>query len=307
MKTRILVLMICTAFLAGGSANAQVLKMLKNKGKKSGEEKKEGEVDKRMQKGILNLKNKLLGEEADSTAGEKAEAHEQNRGAMGALSNMLGGSDVAHKDSYNFDISISMDMETYDENEEVSGTMQYLTYINAGARDVAIDIKPQSEDTEYKADITMIYDMDNKAIFVLTSNSGQKMAMATSIDDVNDLSGEDEQGSTAEAPEYTKTGRTKKILGYKCSEYIVEDEDYTSEVWVTDELDFDPGHKQMKNAGIPVTDRGPFEGNMIMEMHSYEEGIKQMSMFVRDIDKKSNKSFTLEGYKIISAMKGSRK
>ncbi|MFO7755598.1 MAG: hypothetical protein R6V34_06420, partial [Bacteroidales bacterium] len=63
---------------------------------------------------------------------------------------------------------------------------------------------------------------------------------------------------------------------------------------------FISGREQMKVAGIPVYEEGPFEGAMMMEMDVFEYDEKTMSMYVRGVNKNISKSFTLDTYTIMS-------
>ena len=302
------------------------------------------EIDKKVTKGVLNLKDKLLGTETeakgtDSTAinqevstNQKAVTNQEgsisgqtNTGGsvtgtaqggadksgkssqgLGALSALMGGQggDVDHKDSYNFDVSITMQMEIYDESSgEVSMVMDYVSYVNMETTDVAIDIKPQSEGGAYQADMTMIYDKENKSVFMLTNTGGQKMAIATPIDEMPDQGGQTGEYET-DNPTYTKTGKTKTISGYKCEGYTMLDGENRVDMWVTDEIDFDPGRDEMKKAGIPMYYEGPFEGGMILEMEVYENDIKHMKMLVTDINEDASKSLSLSGYTIMNMNMG---
>ncbi|MFO7755982.1 MAG: DUF4412 domain-containing protein, partial [Bacteroidales bacterium] len=329
MKTKFLFLTICAMLLVPLSAEAQVTNFLKKKTKKAAktatktaDKEVDREIDKNVTKGVLNLKNKLLESAADSSNATVKDGRQQDaetatgggnnssstdgssRGAapgLGALSAIMGdGADVPHKKSYDFNSSIDIEMLSYENGgDAVATVISYTTYLNDKSLDVAIDIKPQSEDPVYKGDMTMIYDKDNNVAFTLTSQDGQKIAIATPMDELESMPG-DEEGEECpdegDEPGFTKTGRTKTIHGYKCDEYIMVDEDTRAEIWFTHDTYFISGREQMKVAGIPVYEEGPFEGAMMMEMDVFEYDEKTMSMYVRGVNKNISKSFTLDTY-----------
>ncbi|MDZ7737679.1 MAG: DUF4412 domain-containing protein [Bacteroidales bacterium] len=286
MKIKFLLLTVCAMLIVSLNAEAQIINILKKK--KNTEEKTE-------------------------TEDEKIEEKVRKKLGMGALSAIMGGggADVPHKESYDFNTSINMEILSYENGEADEATViGYTTYINEKTSDVAIDIKPQSEGGSYEADMTMIYDRDNNTVFMLTRQGERKMAIATPMDEIESMPGDEEDEDYPDEGDettYTKTGRTKNIHGYKCEEYTIVDEESRSEVWVTHDTDFTTGREEMKEAGIPMYDEGPFEGGMVMEMDVFEDEVKTMSMYVRDIKKNISKSFSLDSYSIMNVGTGGQK
>ncbi|MCD4769758.1 MAG: DUF4412 domain-containing protein [Bacteroidales bacterium] len=336
MKTGIFTLIIIALIAVPVSVNGQVENLLKKEKKEekaSATKTADEKINETVNKGMLNLKNRFLGKDKDTKKDDTPETVDQEQqelegaesatdksaneqvqrkrtgGGMGALSAIMGGGggDVAHKDSYNFTGSIVMDMEVINEDDgSVEMVMEYTTYFNMKSNDVAIEIKPQSEDGAYQADMTMIYDTDNNTMFMLTAQGGQKMAMASDLDDMpEDMNnGNDYESSN---PTYTKTGKTKTIAGYKCDGYTMQDGENTVEMWVTKDMKFNVGKKQMKKAGMPLYYDGPFEGGMIMEMEMYEDNIKKMRIVVTDVKSKISRSISLDGYTIMKMNMGGQK
>lgn len=105
-------------------------------------------------------------------------------------------------------------------------------------------------------------------------------------------------------PEVTKTGKTRKILGYTCQQILVKEGDKSGEVWVTKEL----GKFQMFKMGGP---RGQNEDEVWQKLIGEEGGFpllaitkesgKELSrMEATNVEKKSldNALFKIpEGYK----------
>jgi hypothetical protein len=105
-------------------------------------------------------------------------------------------------------------------------------------------------------------------------------------------------------PEITKTGKTRKILGYDCQEYIVKEGDEVTDVWVTKDL----GKFQMFRMGGPGAKKEADEWQKIIGsengfplLATTKNGDDQVSkMVATKVDKKSldNALFQIpEGFK----------
>jgi hypothetical protein len=85
---------------------------------------------------------------------------------------------------------------------------------------------------------TSIMDTKNQAIVILMEEKGKKTSMAMKLD-FNKVQGmvDEEAEDQMSRPDYkiTKTGNTKKILGYTCEEYLVTTEDGEGSYWITEE------------------------------------------------------------------------
>jgi hypothetical protein len=207
------------------------------------------------------------------------------------------GGDVSHRDIYQFDGKIVMLMETYKDNK-VDGEIEYTTFINSENSDVAIEVKPLSGEASSGGTVAvnMIYDQENSALLMIYDMDGQKTAMASSLDDDIDIGEEESDYEVDETPAYSKTGRTKKIAGYSCEEYTMDDGENRVNMWVTDELPFKPAKKEMMKAGVPLYNNGPLGGGMVMEMDMFEKGEQQVKMTVIEVDANAGKSISLVGY-----------
>lgn len=77
---------------------------------------------------------------------------------------------------------------------------------------------------------SMIMDLGKEEMLILMPQ--QKMYMVQRLDSVtaaaNEAAGEDFT--------FEKTGETEEILGYDCVKYVSKTKDYTSDIWVTEEL-----------------------------------------------------------------------
>jgi len=324
---KIILFTICALFIMPVNADAQVTNFIRKKTRRAARtatktvnKEIDKEIDRQVTKGIYNLRDSLISNATESEAqkqdssvstGSQGNSKAAGLGSFSALAGLSG--DVPNKGTYSFDRSINIEIEMYDANDKDNIViMEYYTYISEKNADMAIYIKPQSEENDEQGEMTIIYDQDNNAVFMLTDQEGEKMAIATSMDsmsfpddeeDIDDTAYEDEDQPGSD-PVYTKTGKTKTIKGYKCEQYIMNDEDTRIDMWITDDMDFNPDKEQMEKAGIPVYYDGPLEGGTVMEMELFEDGIKQMYMYVKDIKKNIKQSFSLDAYTIMNVGAG---
>ncbi|MCF6279567.1 MAG: DUF4412 domain-containing protein [Flavobacteriaceae bacterium] len=135
-----------------------------------------------------------------------------------------------------------------------------------------------------KTNMISIMDLDQGKNIALMENGGQKTQMTMKF-------GFKETVKEAnEDIKITKTGNTKKILGYTCYEYDVTGKDFNSKAWVTNEAgisfpkDFQgSGNKKMKNQN----------NNWMFEM----DGMV-LEMIVTDTSKKKPKTSTMTCIKL---------
>lgn len=314
MKARLTLLLTVCIVALPATMNGQVGNLLKNKLKAAAAT----EAEKKEEKKSVNLRDRLVGSivgEADTlSTGDADEDGTQARPRNGnPLSGLLGGgANVPHRDVYKFDASIVMLMEIYEKGEkEASSVVEYTTYISTGSEDVAIEIRPVSGEAASSsggaAVMQMIYDKENNCMLMLTSMGTQNTAIASNLDEALAETEETEEDLyDTENPTYTKTGETKMISGYKCDGYLLEDGENRVKMWVTKDVPFKASTREMRKAGVPAYYEGPFDGGMIMEMESFENDVRTMTMTVKDISDRANKSIPLTGYTFMNLNMGGK-
>ncbi|MDX2414006.1 MAG: DUF4412 domain-containing protein [Bacteroidales bacterium] len=270
MKSRAIVLIIVALVALPLNSNAQVGKLLKRK----------------------------LQEAAQTGTDKKADENkEKNRNSLMGL---LGGGDATYEQSYSFVGRIVMEMTAYGDEGEDDSVIDYVSYLNEESGDVAIEVKPVSGEVANAGAtlMTMVYDLNNNCAIVLSVQGEQKTAIITGMDKMEE---EIEESETIDdMPEYTKSGRTKTISGYKCEEYVYVDGDSKTSMWVTHDMKQGPKQKQMNKAGMTTWYGGPDGGGMMMEMEAFEAGELTMTMIMKDIDMKYSKSLSLDGFMIMN-------
>jgi hypothetical protein len=94
----------------------------------------------------------------------------------------------------------------------------------------------------------MIMDMDKREIMTGMPMPGQKMYMVMKIPDPKNTSTTGASGSDIQ---YTETGQTDTILGYKCEKVLIKSQNGETEAWVAQGL----GAFKMMAAGGPMGGR----------------------------------------------------
>lgn len=86
-----------------------------------------------------------------------------------------------------------------------------------------------------------------KAVFLIDAKKNKSIMLMEKMKMYMEMPAVPPGDSDEPKPEITKTGKTQKILGYECQQFLVKEGDNESEVWVTKEL----GKFQMFEMGGP--------------------------------------------------------
>lgn len=215
---------------------------------------------------------------------------------------------VPHDDVYNFNAYIQMELSTYKKNGALDEQTVYDNYMHKEDADYAMVFKDGKDQS------TIIFDTKNLAMLILTNSDGEKTGFATTIDpETWAATAEDLGGKQAESYEPTdwqdykptKTGKTKKILGYTCDEYMVQDEDGEVHMWVSEELGKELHKEWMKNQqtfGNAFAYAWALNG-MVLEYDAIEKNGEKEVMLVTDIDLNHSHSVNTKDYAIMSLRK----
>lgn len=335
MHRLIAILLIGILTLGVSQANGQSLKDLMKKKKENTEEttdeKKENKAENAVRQGINKGLDKLFGTSSDDEkteeAGETEDVQESSSSkssdndfssktsasgiGMNAIMSGLGitGS-VNVKDVYKFDAYIEMTITNYDSDGKADDPGKYTTYLDADSPDYGISF---TDEEQQDGEMTMIFDTENSLMLTLMESDGEKTGFAVAFTEdqqaaIDDY--EEEELEEAEANPYNlkKTGKTKKILGYKCEEYKTEDENSIIRMWVTEDLEKKISKTFMKNAqfGAMFT-YAYFTKGFVMETVTEDKDDHEKSvMTVTDIDVDKVTSIKTGGYTIMNmgAMEG---
>ena len=198
---------------------------------------------------------------------------------------------------YPFTSWFNMQITNYNKNGNVDEVVVYDNYLNASTNDygmVFMDDDAQS---------TIIFDSDRYAMIILADNKGEKSGFATKFDpDMIEEAAEDAEQETGDF-NLLKTGNTKKILGYNCDEYKVDDEESEVHIWVSEKLGKELHKKMLSNStafGAAFQYASGVEG-MVMEYKVLNKSSKEKTeMLITDLDLKKSHRISTEGYEILS-------
>lgn len=300
MNTLTRFLAILMLIFAAKAADAQIQDRAKDRAERKANNRVDRKIDEGLDKGfdaiegLFKRKNKDKdkdkdGKDADSDAQAEADANEA------LMNGLFGASDVDLKPSYDFDHSVTMRSKVYDKKgkEEMVQDMEMMMADDHPHIGIRTIMEGTSAD--------MVMDLEENYMVILTDAGGSKMAMVTKFDPA---AYETEEDKEMDAMEFTKTGRTKEILGYTCEEYVTEDDESVMHFWMADveDLDFYKGFKalqeQQKQQGAYAEDVP--EGMMLEMVSESKKNDEKYIMEVTSIDRNKSGQISTEGYKPMS-------
>ncbi len=213
---------------------------------------------------------------------------------------------VDYEEAYNFDAYIQMEITTYKKNGKLDEKMIYDNYLHKTDADYAMVFNNNDNQS------TIIFDTKNSAMLILTESDGERTGFATTIDPeaIAELAEDymDEEDVDMDSYKPMKTGKTKTILGYKCNEYLVKNEDSEVHMWVSEELGKDMRKEWMSNKqtfGSMFTHAAYMNG-MTLEYDIIDDDGRKSVMQVKQIDMNHSHKVNTSGYTIISMKQQSR-
>jgi len=234
---------------------------------------------------------------ANDIAQDKAEEEAEKR-ATKAIMEGFGINENANLDpEYKFDAWFKMQITDYKKNGKVDEQVEYDNYLNKINRDYGMEFREDASQS------IILFDSSRFAMIVLTDDDGEKTGFATGMDPdkVDEIIKEDSPDEAGLKP--LKTGNTKKILGYSCDEYLIEDEESEVRMWVSEELGKEM-HKEIlnnPNAFGSTFHYSSAVNGMILEYTLLEKNTGEKNeMLVTDLDLNRSHSISTQGYAIIS-------
>lgn len=229
-----LLLLVCFTY----SGQAQILDRLADKAAKSAERTLDRKVEQKAQKETEKA--------FDSTFNTKQSSKKSKKKTVASA-------DKTPDAVYTFTHKYVMQME----NDKYNTNLTYY---------LAKDKNYLGSTMEAAATMFTVMDMDKQSLFMFTEASGTKMLMATNMD----LGSMVENNQEEKDVKFEKTGRTKSILGYNCSEYNITSSDMKGNFWITQDagVSFPKGFQDIaeKSKNSNQAWMANMEGIM-MEMH----------------------------------------
>lgn len=288
MKTKHLILILSIFFL-GTTAQAQFLKKLKKTAERS------------VERTILNKTDREVSKSTDKTIDgvikgngekkEKSKKETETRTTPQSM-NLFGGGLEDLPDVYTFQYEIDMQITS---NKD-QNTLKYYVEPNASYFGNAMP--------EAQQNTVIVYDFENEAMVTFMENEGRKIAMKMNIPFDETVQEMIEKGQSGEENKVEDISYTpiagKTILGYNCKGYLVNHEDGTSKIYITNEApvsfigmfaSMEKMQKSKKMSNIPFD-----KNSMMMEMeytsnkrkkdnvHMICTSIKEKSFKIRKAD-----------------------
>jgi len=330
MKLKSLVILITLAFAVSGTSSGQnvgnYLKRKANMAGKHAENRADQNVNKKVNsevdKSVDKAFNKLWGEDKkkeDSNQDQSQEQTDQNssspsqttsdatdKAASNAMLKAMGiSTDADVRSSYDYSGNIVMTIQTWDENGETEGPVLYTTYVHNNNEGFAMKFSQDGTGST-----TMIFDYKEGKMIIMNAENGDKTGMVMQWEGMADsLENFDysEPPSDEEIEDFSKfnenlkkTGNSKKIAGYKCDEYIYDDEESHAVLWMTDELPPELWANMFSANAYSAASMG-FYGGFVMQMDSKEKATNERTtLLVNEVNRNKPESISTSGYQLIS-------
>jgi hypothetical protein len=230
---------------------------------------------------------------AQDKAEEEAEKHITN-----AIMEGFGISDDArYNKEYKFDSWFEMQITEYKKNGKMDSQVVYDNYFSKEKLDYGMEYR------EDETRSTILYIADSSTMLILTDEDGEKTGFATRFDPEKLEGTTEEEKPENSGLESYKTGNTKKILGYTCDEYLIEDEDSEVHMWVSEKLgkEINSGMLSNPNAFGNAFLLSRSVNGMTMEYELMDKSSgEKTEMLVTDLDLNRDYSIHTEGYNILT-------
>lgn len=310
MKTRAL-LFFAFLILIPAVSSAQVGNFLKNQAARAANaaaRESEKEANRRADSAIQANAERAAKEtadkiERDSKANKTEDKGNQSQGGRGMF--MGGKVDLKYNEDYSFTSRLYMQTETYDKKEVMK--MDLFMFFSAKSPTVGIETKSLTDEKGNNTPVasTMVMDGENKCFIILTDMNGTKMGIISAIpDEKTDQTTPDGKPVQKVAPaEFTKTGNTKVIAGYKCDEYSYKNTENktTGKVWFTKEANLKIDKRGWQNTGMAAYyGYTGFNDGVILANESYDEkGKLTMKSETKEINPTFSHSISVKGYSLM--------
>ncbi len=259
MKRSIFISLITLLFVTATPAFSQsflerMAKHAKKKAEQEAGKQAEKKIDKSIEKTFENIEKKYnkkeVKEDKQKQSSYSSQEPANHNQAINSMMKNLGVSStpVNFEDRYKFTSSVVMNFKTYDKNGKLESDGDMVSFYNTEKKYIAYEFKNVKDPTNDQTGI-FILDFNNKATLILGTGDNEHSGIAYGMG--NMLSDEDfdkefkkeplskKTDNTSYRPNIKRTGKTKTIAGYKCDEYVYEDDDFHSRYWITKDVNWD--------------------------------------------------------------------
>jgi len=210
--------------------------------------------------------------------------------------------DLKYDEEYKFTSRIYMKMETYEKKDVMK--MDFNMFYSANSPTLGVETKTISteEDGTIPMVAFMIVDGVNKSFLVLSEVNSMKMGMISAIPDENTtvVQPDGKPAKKVTTPQFTKTGNTRVVAGYKCDEYTYTnaDDKTSGKVWFTREPNILVDKRGWNNTGMAsyYGYDGFKDGIILASEANDEKGNLAMKAETIEINEKYPHSMSTKGY-----------
>lgn len=205
----------------------------------------------------------------------------------------IGADNVPHLQAYTYSATMHIEIERTDA-PNTNTRMAYRVHLSKNDGGYAFNfIDPTRKNTNR----LVIYDSQNQAMLVLSETENTKQGIATRLSQSDSL-----LASIGHRPaaNYQPTGRSKKIAGHKCKEFIYENDTVHSLIWVTPRVKTNLAHAYTYVGGLQVLSLAAPTAptSMVMEQHlTHKQSGSTIHLTAKKIEQKEN-IINLSDYKI---------
>ena len=227
---KLLSILLMTGFLSISNTHAQILKKLKKRVQDATEE---VIIDKAADKEAQETE-KAMDSILEIDPDYESDVVKQLQNSMTQSSEGL-----PVEDLYKFNTAVFYEMELQETDK--SSIVEYIMWFSENENYMATQVKNVSSKASEKENMPVsmftVLDENHKAMIVFMEE--QKLAQLLSMDTLKELSELENESDEIDTDysELKKSGKTKKILGYDCEEFISENSQNKFSMWVTQALD----------------------------------------------------------------------
>ncbi|MCB8963690.1 MAG: DUF4412 domain-containing protein [Bacteroidales bacterium] len=301
MNKKYLIFLVVAIIAGTTNTNAQIGSFLKEKAQKSVNKKIKENEEKKAEEQKEEQKN-----EPKQKTQNPANSFMQKK-----MMGMMGLNNVKYDQSYSYTSSMKMDIEALDSGSTEVSRATYTSYFDKNSKNFAMEFESIDKETHEKVKSLIIFDYKNMAMLILSDKNGEQSGIAMEIPRDSSETPDPEEVSESISQEdmsalnsfYKPTGRTKKIGGYTCKEYVYENPEGRVELWATNDFKYDYSSAYGQMGGMQALASGGYGGYLlgtVMEMHFKDANSNAFSnLSVKEINPNVSKSFNISNYQVI--------
>ncbi len=210
----------------------------KNKAQNRAQNRVDQKVDNAIDDGLDAVENLFkFGKKKNKTEANENKSEEQEmQEAMNAFGGLLGGGgDVKVAPHYDFDADMLIEIGTTKKEGKKEEIVKANYFLSEKGGYFGYEMQPEGSSTPIKA----IMDWEQSTILTFMEEQKQIMAVKLNTTQIEDAIEAELDKNDGVDGKFTKTGKTKSILGYTCHEYTFDDEETIGTMWLTQDLAFD--------------------------------------------------------------------